>query len=231
MARFVVYPTPLDAEVKLSPDSGGTIILSPYTDPNGRPGQVGEVADSTPSGHGATLNLEAPGYESLRLRGFLVHDLATARLQVDDYTLTATPQAPPDPGPTPPSGPRTPLQIIEGVYATGQFNLATHDGCGEFTEACCTALHEENSTMWGHIQKNPGQNQYNGHAVDAVMALANVPGASAGIYDIIYSSASPEAKPVFNWVEPPNYDLWFYPANARTRGVQVVAVPLLIPRD
>lgn len=235
MAKFVVYPTPLSAKVTLSPDGAGTIQLTGYTAPDGRQGQSCEVAESIPSGHGAEINLEANGFQKLRLRGFLVHDAEVARLQVDDYVLTEAGTTPPEPGPTPPSGPRSPLDIINSVYATGQYHLGTVANCGEFTEACCTALHNENSTMWGHIAKDPGQNQHNGHAVDALMLLVNVSNGSgftqAGIYDIIFDSASPNAKPVFNYVSPPDYDKWYYPAAALSRGVQLVAVPLLIPRD
>lgn len=225
MAQFVIYPTPLDAEVFLSPDSGGSLILGPYTAPDGRHGKVAQIANSIISGHGATLELQAPGYETLRVRGFLVHDDVTARLQVDDLTLTAAVVAPPDvPDVPPPSGPRSPLDIINGVYNATHPNLGTAAGCGQFTEDCCDALHEEHSPLWGHISKTPGQNQFNGHAVDAVMLLGNAYGTTAGIYDIVFSSASPEARPVFNFVEPPVYDLWYYPASAPTRGVVMVAV-------
>jgi len=218
---YVLFPNPLDARAQLSPDSGVPVVGVPTTDDAGRPGQVCTVPDSTPSGHGATLELSAPGYLPLRLRGFLLVDPSTqvARLQVDDYTLTPEPAAP-APGPTPPpTTGGTPLEIINRVYNETRPNLATAAGCGKFTEDVCDALHAEHSQAWGHIAKNPGQNQYNGHAVDAVMLLGNAGGTTAGIYDIIFSSASPEAQPVFNYVEPPNYELWYYPASSATRGV------------
>jgi hypothetical protein len=227
---FVLYPTPLDAHVTLKPDSGGAVAGIPYSDASGRPGQLCTVADGVPSGQGAEINLEAPGYVSLRLRGFLLLKDGVGRLQVDDYTLPAEAAAP---GPTPP--PETggsPLEIINRVYATTNPNLATAAGCGKFTEDCCDALHVEHSPMWGHIAKEPGQNQFNGHAVDALMLLANVsnpanPAANtvAGVYDIIFSSASFEAKPVFNYAHPPQYELWYYPAAASTRGVIMLAIP------
>jgi hypothetical protein len=230
MAKFVVYPTPLTAKVTLTPDGHGTMQLVGYTAPDGRQGQSCEVSTSIPNANGATIELEANGFEKMRLRGFLVFEGEAARLQVDDYVMTETPVAPPVPGPTPPATGGSPLDIINRVYATGKYNLATHEGCGLFTEACADALHEQHSEMWGHIAKDPGQNQYNGHAVDALMLLANGPGTQAGIYDIIYSSVSYEAKPVCNYVEPPNYDKWYYPANAQTMGAELVRIPKLIPR-
>jgi len=218
---FVLYPNPLDAHVTLKPDSGGAVAGIPYTDASGRPGQLCTLADSTPSGHGAELTLEAPGYLLQRVRGFLLvyPDTGTARLQVDDFTLTPEPVAP-APGPTPPPTSHDPATIIHDVYATGQYNLGTHEGCGTFTEACLAALMSNHSKAWGHILKTPGQNQYQGHAVDALMLLA---GSGNGIYDIITSSVSPEAKPAYNYVSPPDPDLWYQPTDVK--GVSLVARP------
>ncbi len=225
---FVLYPTPLDARVTLTPDGHPALVSVPYTAPDGRAGQVCYVGDTVTSGHGAELTVDAAGYLSERLRGFLVLADTLARLQVDDVMLTAA-ATPPDPGPTPPAGPRSPLDIINSVFTATSPNLATVAGCGKFTEDCCDALHAEHSPMWGHIAKEPGQNQFNGHAVDALMLLANVSNASggttAGVYDIIFSSASFEAKPVFNYAHPPQYELWYYPAAAATRGVTMIAIP------
>jgi len=217
--NFVVFPTPLDSQVTLTPDGGAQLPGAPYTDPTGRTGQVCTVPDVTTSGHGAEINVSAPGYLPLRLRGFLLLDAETqvARLQVDDYMLTEEPEVPQPPDPAPP-GNRTAQQIINDVFNTTHPNLATKDGCGKFTEDCCTALHEQHSQAWGHIHKSEGQNQYNGHAVDAVMLLGNTADAQAGIYDIIFSSVSFEAKPAFNWSGPPDYSLWYFPADAVTQA-------------
>ena len=210
---FVIYPTPVDATVTLTPDSGGSYTGVPYTHSSGRQGQVCYGNDGTPDEQGTTLNVSAPSYLPSRLRGFLMldGDADTARLQVDDVALEASGQ--PAPGPTPPpSGPPNPLDIINRVYADTQPQLWTQAGCGKFTEDCCTALHNESSHYWGHVAKDPGQNQWNGHAVDAIMLALNIPGTGAGIYDIIYSSVSSEAKPAFNLAGPPEYDKWIYPA-------------------
>ena len=224
---FVLYPTPLSSRVTLTPDGAPASLGQAYTAPDGRPGQVCYVGDTVASGHGAALLVEANGHIPFTGRGFLILEGGVARLQVDDVTLTPEPAAPPTPEPGPPQTGGTPEEIIQRVYSNTRPNLATAAGCGKFTEDCCDALHNEHSTMWGHIAKSPGQNQYNGHAVDALMLLGNAPGTSAGIYDIIFSSASPEAKPAFNYVSPPDYSLWYYPADAATMGVQMVAIPTL----
>ena len=220
----MIFPNPLDAHVALTPDSGAQIVGVPTTDSAGRPGQLCNVPEGTPSHHGAELRIEAPGFTPLRVRGLLVIDAPTmiAHLQVDDYTLTAEPVAP-APGPTPPPTGGTPIEIINSVFTTTHPNLATIEGCGKFTEDCCNALRANHSQAWGHIDKDPGQNQYHGHAVDALMLLYPAAGTVAGIYDIIFSSASHEAKPVFNYVSPPNFDDWVYPPESATRGVLVVS--------
>jgi hypothetical protein len=211
----ILYPTPLEARVVVTPDGSGVGAVGvPYTHSDGRVGQACVVPDDTPDAHGAWIELTAPGYVPLTVHGFLQLDTATwtGRLEVDDFTLQEEITDDPDPiDPVDPST-RTPLEIIHDVYDRTDADLSTHDGCGQFTADVCDALHAEHSSKWGHIQKNPGQNQYQGHAVDAVMLLGDAKGVSNGIYDIIQDSVSAAAQPVFNYVEPADPNLWMYPA-------------------
>lgn len=229
---FVFYPEPSSAPFTITPDSGGTYTSVPYVHSSGRAGQVAYVADGTPDNQGSVLRINADGYEPFEARGFLrvYTEGSTARLELDDYKLKP---AAVQPGPTPPpSGPVNPLDVINRVYNETQPQLWTLAGCGKFTEDCCRALHTESSPYWGHIRKNPGQNQFNGHAVDAIMLALNIPGTAAGIYDIIYSSVSSEAKPVFNMAGPPEYDLWYYPeasAAGREAGEPMLVISLRPP--
>lgn len=226
---FVFYPDPPTAPLTVTPDSGGAYSSVPYTFTDGRQGQVAYLADGTPDNQGAKLTITAEGFEPWEARGFLrmYAEGMTARLEVDDAHLKPSAAAP-----TPPPAGSSPMDIINHVYATTQPQLWTLDGCGKFTEDCCAALHSQHSAYWGHIKKNPGQNQFNGHAVDAVMLALNVPGTAAGIYDIIYSSVSAEAKPVFNMAGPPEYELWYYPpADAdASKSVPHGPVPVLVLR-
>jgi len=213
--RFTWYPTPLDgAVVTLTPDGAGPLVGSASTDDNGRPCHTCQLPDGTANGHGAQLDQTAPGHLPQRLRGilYLLGD-QTAALQVDDCTLTPEPEAPPTPGPTPPPAGGDPFTIITNVYNTGHFDLGTHNGCGTFVEACLEALMTQDSALWGHILKTPGQNQYNGHAVDALMLLA---GEGNGIFDIIQSSVSPEAKPQYIRQGDPDPNLWYQPGTQYT---------------
>jgi hypothetical protein len=206
--KYFVFPTPASARVGLAHDSGWSATAVPGTDPQGRSGQVFEVPDTVPDQAGAQLNLDADGKVPLQLRGVLVYaDTTRAYLQCDDFTMVDLPTAPPIPPPNP--NPSSPLEVINGVYATGQFNLATHVGCGQFTEECCRQLATAFGAVWGHVAKSPGQNQYNAHAVDAVMSLA---GSDHGIWDIIVSSVSSSARPAFNRAGDSKPELWRPPA-------------------
>jgi hypothetical protein len=209
--NFAFYPRPENSTTKLVSDDGFTGSSVPYTDPaSGRKGQVVVVPDSVVSEHGATVTTEAAGFFPQRLRGFLIlRTDGQARLQVDDWELTAVP-VPVEPPPTDPN--MNPLQVINYVYESTKPDLKTKEGCGQFTEDCCKELHDKMHNGWGHIRKEPAQNQWNGHAVDAIMLLVQSGGTAPGIYDIIYSTESPEAKPVFNLAGPSEPEKWYYPA-------------------
>jgi hypothetical protein len=116
--------------------------------------------------------------------------------------------APPQPAPGPPH-PEDAEGIVDWVYANQEHDLSTHEGCGQFIEACCTALHDYNSEAWMHDKRTPPQNNYNGHAVDAVQCIA---GQYYGMYDLIHDSVSDNAAPCFNRVGDPNPANAYYPA-------------------
>jgi hypothetical protein len=214
-----------DVHITISHDSGWSGIAMPATDPQGRAGSVIDVPDSVPPNNGAQLNLDADGKLPLQMRGVLVYpDTTRAYLQCDDFILTDLPTAPEPPPIQPPSSASTPLEVINAVYATGVYNLATKTGCGEFTEECCRQLASLWGTPpWGHIAKSQGQNQFNAHAVDAVHSLY---GPDHGIWDIITSSVSSSARPAFNRAGDAKPELWrpptplpCVPAGTATRGV------------
>ena len=203
-----IYTTPKDASVELELDNGYKAMGQPGTW-NGRDDGHRLTFPDDSGLQGSVLRVRKDGYVAFDNRGLFTPQLGgDAEFRLDDVHLSEVPQPPPpDPGPAP--GPATdPLGIINEVYATGRYNLATHEGCGLFTEECVRQLHERISPWYGHIAKSPGQNQFNGHAVDALMLLT---GAGAGVYDIIFSSVSHEAKPTYNFAGPPNPELWYYP--------------------
>lgn len=212
-----------DVHITLAHDSGWSGIAMPATDPQGRAGSVFDIPDSVPDGNGAQLNLDAEGAMPLQLRGRLTYaDAERAFLECDDFTLVELP-APPEP---PPVTGSTPLEVINAVYATGQFNLATKPGCGQFTEECARQLAALwGGPPWGHVAKGGAQNMYNNHAVDAVHSLY---GPDHGIWDIITSSVSTSARPAFNRAGDSNPEIWrpadelpCVPAGATTRDVPV----------
>jgi len=89
-----------------------------------------------------------------------------------------------------------------------KYDIRTHAGAGRFTEYVI----EHSGSEWGHINKTSGQNQYNGHAVDAIMYRSPVPlynGLQYQPVDIIFSVDSPEARPQFVPVcAPDNGSRW-----------------------
>jgi hypothetical protein len=201
-----LYVTPLNSIVQLTADNGVSMVGIPTTHQGRNDAQAIEVPFDT-SGIGSLLRITQDGYSPFEGRAILTTDDGSAFIQIDDFHLTKLSVEPTPP--TPPEYSGSPEEIINKVYHSTNADLSTHDGCGKFTEDCCTALHDSNSQWWGHIKKNPGQNQYNGHAVDAIMLAS---GSGAGIYDIIHDSVSPNATPAFNYKGLADLTLWYYPA-------------------
>jgi len=222
-SKFMIFPDPLDARTTLRHDNGFVGTGVPDTDHEGRPGQSIMIPDYVPNENGAELTVEKEGYVGINVRGFLVLKDGVARLQVDDYNLVPADNTDPtDPGDVNPNA--NPIDIINHVYNSTNPNLSTASGCGLFTEDVVKELHEKMNPGWGHVKKEPGQNQFNGHAVDAIHLLVPSGGTAPGIYDIIQSSASPEAKPVFNYADPPDNSLWYYPPAPIKSGQDMKAI-------
>lgn len=209
---WTMYTDPIGARVEVHADNGTVALGVP---------QTGQARDDTQfvtipfdtGGMGAQINITAEGRIPFEGRGILKASTGKVSIEMDDFHLPVAPAPTPTPPDTGGGGggemPSDPFGIINWTYTNGHFDLSTKEGCGKFTEACCTNLHDNLSQMWGHIRKNPGQNQYNGHAVDAIQLAA---GTGTGIYDIIYSSESYEAYPTYNLKGPADLSLWYYPA-------------------
>lgn len=209
MADLVIFSTPKEATITLTCDNG-VVVQGVSVSLGGREdAHVLSIPFST-GGMGAHMRLICQGYVTVEHRGILISEDGIATYTVDDIRMTPTPVTPgPEPPPVDPTYPKDPEGIINYVFAIGSYDLSTHEGCGKFTEDCCEALHDHHNNTWGHIRKNPGQNQYNGHAVDAVQQAA---GPGNGIYDIIHDSISTSATPSFNYKGEPDLTLWYYPA-------------------
>jgi hypothetical protein len=108
-----------------------------------------------------------------------------------------TPQEPEEPTVSIPDH----FHIVQDVNARFPVLLDhnTQETCGEFTELVVLALHAIDSN-WGHVGKRPGQTQYNGHAVDAVM-YRTVPDKAI---DIIGGAENPFANGTPAWMEVPS---------------------------
>lgn len=219
--QFWIYTTPPNAIVQLIADNGVSVLGIPTPHEGRNDAQCIEVPFDT-SGMGCALHISFDGYQSFEGRALLIADDGMAYLNMDDFHLNPIAVNPPTTSPKPPSYSGSPEEIINQVYLKTDADLSSHDGCGKFTEDACTALHDSLSQWWGHIRKNPGQNQYNSHAVDAIMLAT---GEGAGIYDIIHDSVSPNASPAYNWKGPPDLNLWYYPAAPISMGFKIVKKP------
>lgn len=215
--RLVIYPNPIDAHCEFHHDSGITVIGTPVVDSNGRPGQTFELPDNTPSGWGARITISKPAYFDYSIRGIAYTFDDHWIFLADDFSLTKVPdpvivEKPVPVEVPPPSYPKDAKGIIDLVYKVGHFDFLTKEGCGKFTEAVCEELHKNHSVNWGHIRKFGSQNNYNGHAVDAIQLLENTADVRPGVYDLIYDSESPNAKLQFIYKGEPDRTLWYYPA-------------------
>lgn len=116
---------------------------------------------------------------------------------------------------------------VRALFATDAFNLTTKDGCGIFTDACARML-KAKDVRFGHLIKKPGQNQYDGHAVDAVLYLSDTPGQSVAV-DLISASETPEAKPSWG-LDIPRYSAsdWRDPGPQPASKVQRPALPFML---
>jgi len=221
--KLLIFPDPLNARCELRHDDGGIVVIGVLdTHSQGRKGQSFPIPIGLPQGHGARVFISSPGKVPLEQRGTLWYDDDTveipfpeggACLFTDDFKLQNIPTPTPNPIPVPEDPNRLPFDIIMGVYHSAVYDLTTKEGCGIFTQDCCTKLHQLHSPTWGHIRKTGAQNQYNGHAVDAIQILMSLSNCAAGIYDIIVDSEASGARPGFNRTDNANQSLWFYPAN------------------
>src|SRR5262245_21823181 len=210
--QLYIYSTPREGHVQLRLDTGQVLVAQGPVTANGRDDAHVIQLPAGTTGQGGVLECSCQGYHDFSNRGLVVpNESGPATFMLDDIHLVsiAATLPPLSPKPDPNADPQA---IIQSVWATGQHELQTKEGCGRFTEACCTELHRRQSLQWGHISKSGAQNQWNGHAVDAVMLLAKAGGTDAGIYDIIHDSESPNASPNFIYKGEPDPNLWYYPA-------------------
>lgn len=219
--ELIIFPDPLTSNGVLELGNGIKLNSHPAVHETGRKGIGFTIPNGSPNGNGSGLTLFAAGRITLMMRAVLwlrTNDdyypwmgNQQAAFAIDDFTL---PLAPITPIPTPNPQPNPdiePIDIINKVNADNDFDLTTKEGCGLFTEECCRQLHNIHSTSWGHVKKTGAQNQYNGHAVDAIMLKNSMPNCDKAIYDIIVNSEAPGATPALNFSSNVNESLWYYP--------------------
>jgi len=88
-----------------------------------------------------------------------------------------------------------------------KFDLTHNEGCGQYTEALIKHLRLSGYIKVGHLKKNPGQTQYNGHANDAFLYREGDPSLYRAV-DIIGAAEStdPANPPRKNFgIDEPRY--------------------------
>jgi hypothetical protein len=205
MSELYLYTTPIEADVELALDDGRVIPGDP-TVHQGRDDAHRLTLPDDVTGQGAVLRVTCSGFVPFENRGIL--NPARPCFELDDIRLTPEPEPPTPPVRDPNVDPQA---ICQAVYEQGTYDLATKEGCGVYTEDCCRSLFVQQSYWWGHIKKDPAQNQWNGHAVDAIQLMQQAGGTEPGIYDIIWSTESPDAAPAWSYKGPPDFDLWYPP--------------------
>ena len=122
------------------------------------------------------------------------------------------------------------FDIAEAVYASGLYDLTTHDGQADFIDAVVADLHARDK-RWGHLRKRPEQTNIHGHAEDAALYLSDTPGLSQAV-DFIGGAGGPHPQIQWN-VDLPRYSQsdWFAPQDHDLAPIPPVPVPTLKPRD
>lgn len=211
MPNLFIYTTPDEATVTLTLDSGELITGSPPMTANGRDDAHRLQIPPNTTG-GALLEVTAADQVPFTVRGLMIPPTGPgteAHFQLDDVHLADLP--PPPALPPKPNPNLDPFAIIQAIYEQGTYDLSTKQGCGEYTEACCLNLFMQQSRLWAHIRKEPAQNQWQGHAVDAIQLFVTAGTTGPGIYDIILDTESPNAQPAWSYRGPADPNLWMSP--------------------
>jgi len=127
------------------------------------------------------------------------------------------------------------LQTFNNEFWTAnahRYDLTSQQGCGEYTEAWIESAKELYPKV-ENLKKNPGQTQYNGHAIDAFL-YAEPASPTNSLYqavDIIGAAEStdPANPPKVNWgVDEPRYtaaDIWHGDSGGGGTGDSVPWMP------
>lgn len=78
-----------------------------------------------------------------------------------------------------------------------KFDLTENQGCGKYTEAFVRHAQSNGFPKVGHLKKNPGQTQWNGHANDAFL-YKEAASETDKLYQAVDIIGNAEAKPPYN---------------------------------
>lgn len=111
--------------------------------------------------------------------------------------VDAPPPPPIDPPPPAMSTPNR-LDVVRDEFSKQPPAPNSTESCGEFTRRVARRLHAEDAN-WGMLTKNPGEGQYQGFAVDALIYKP-----TQQVIDILAGAEGPNPQPA--WQEVPKRD-------------------------
>jgi hypothetical protein len=199
----VLFDKVVTIETQHVPQIGA--VTAPLTVPlDANAQQLKALADPTHAQDAVTLQYLQHYVESR------VQSTVRAAIAAAVATIPGAPGGPPPPiGTLPPLAPNE-LAVLQTVYASATWDFSTDQGPtgrGAFIDLAVPALNAVDANF-GHVNKNPGQTQYNGHAVDAIN-WKDPDNLTAEIYDVISSGGALQ----WNFVDRTSANLskWRYP--------------------
>lgn len=87
------------------------------------------------------------------------------------------------------------FQIPQRLFATGLYDLKTHDGQAAFVDAVLSTLHAKDKN-WRHLKKSAGQTNIHRHAEDAALYL--LPDGKAQAVDFVGGAGGTNPQP--GWI-------------------------------
>src|SRR5687767_9177600 len=84
------------------------------------------------------------------------------------------------------------FQVVQRLFATGLYDLKTHDGQAAFVDAVLSTLHAKDKN-WRHLKKSPSQTHIHRHAEDAALYL--LPNDTAIAVDFVGGAGGTNPQP------------------------------------
>lgn len=140
--------------------------------------------------------------------GIYKQSLQGVRTVFDGPSPVPVPKPPPVPEP-PPMTPNR-LDVVRDEFNKQPPSPNSTESCGEFTRRVARRLHRDDPN-WGMLTKTPGEAQYQGFAVDALIYRT-----TQQVIDILAGAEGPSPSPAWQEVPKRNINHWAAPPESET---------------